>query len=171
MIIEFKEDRVTEIAEAQVGAWQKAFKGILSDELLSGLAVAKFAENWTSILAQKERKNYIYVNEQNKGVGFISYGQPKDQEEAAHFEIYGIYVHPAYWGQGIGYQLMQFAIDAIVAFNPSVKIILWTMHENNLSKKFYKGFGFTETRKRRVSQRNEENFEEIQFEIQIEKAT
>ncbi len=37
MIIEFKEDKIKEIAKAQVFAWKKTFKGILSEELLSNL--------------------------------------------------------------------------------------------------------------------------------------
>lgn len=165
MIIKFKENRVLEIAKAQVYAWKKAFKGILSEKLLSSLVIENFAENWKQILTQKERKNYIWLNEYEEGIGFISYGKPKNKTEIADFEIYGIYVHPKYWGKGVGYELMKFTIDSIVQLNPSAKIILWTMNKNNMSKKFYCRFGFKENDKSRISKRNDERFEEIQFEI------
>ena len=171
MIIELKEDRVNEIAEAQVCAWRKAFKGVLSEELLSSLVIENFAKNWQGILTQKERKNYIWLNEANEGVGFVSYGEPKSRNETADFEIYGIYVHPQYWGRGIGCELMNFAIESIAELNQSAKIILWTMNKNNLSKYFYYKFGFKENGKFRISERNKEHFKETQFELKIENAT
>ena len=171
MIIEFKEDRVYEIAKAQVYAWRIAFKGILSEKLLSSLIIENFAENWKRILTQRDRKNYIWLNELGEGVGFISYGKPNNKNETVDFEIYGIYVHPEYWGKRIGYELMKFAVDSLAELKPSAKIILWTMNKNDLSKQFYYRFGFRENGKYRVSERNNENFEEIQFEIKIENAT
>jgi len=63
---------------------------------------------------------------------------------------------------------MDFAIDKLAELNPSAKIILWTMEQNELSKKFYHRFGFIENGKHRISKRNDESFEEIQFEIVIE---
>jgi len=168
LIVEFTEDRVKEIAKAQVHAWKAAFKGILSEKLLSSLVIENFAENWKKILTQKERKNYIWLDESGEGVGFVSYGKPKMKNEIADFEIYGIYVHPKCWGKRIGYKLMDFAIDKLAELNPSAKIILWTMEQNELSKKFYHRFGFIENGKHRISKRNDESFEEIQFEIVIE---
>jgi len=92
---------------------KKAFKGILSEKFLSGLLVENFAENWKKILTQKERGNYIWLNEKEEGLGFISLGKPKDKKERADFEIYGIYVHPEYWNRKIGYEIMKFTIDSI----------------------------------------------------------
>jgi len=52
----------------------------------------------------------------------------------------------------------------------SVEIILWTMRKNNISKRFYLRFGFKENSKSRISKRNKESFEEIQFELKKENA-
>lgn len=87
MIAELTNEYIPNIAEAQVSAWQAAFKGILSDELLSDLIVEDFADNWRKIITQKERKNWIWVNEEDKAVGFVSFGKPKDEKESADFEI------------------------------------------------------------------------------------
>ena len=165
MIIEFKEDKINDIAEAQVLAWKAAFEGILGEKVLSTLAVKKFAENWKRILDQKERKNYIWIDEFGKGLGFISFGKPKDKNESASIEIYGIYVHPDYWGKEIGYKLMVFAINSICQLKPSAKIVLWTMNKNKLSKKFYNRFGFRLNGNSRTSRRNDESFDEVQFEL------
>ena len=165
MIIEFKEDKINDIAKAQVLAWKKTFKGILSDKLLSNLIVEKFEENWKRILLQKERKNFIWLNEYEEGLGFISFGKPKDKNELADFEIYGIYVHPQYWKKGIGFKLMKYGINSMKKLNPSAKIVLWTMRGNKLSQSFYNRFGFSKNGESRTSKRNDETFEEVQFEI------
>jgi len=165
MIIEFKEDKISDIAKAQVFAWKKAFKGILSDKLLSNLVIEKFEENWRRILTQRERKNFIWLDEDEEGVGFISFGKPKDKNELADFEIYGIYVHPKYWEKGIGYKLMKHAMNFIKELDSSAKIVLWTMSKNKLSQNFYYRVGFNKNGKSRTSKRNDETFEEVQFEI------
>ena len=105
------------------------------------------------------------MNDYKEGVGFISFGKPKDKNESADFEIYGIYVHPKYWGKGIGYKLMEFVMNSIKKLEPSGKIVLWTMEKNRLSQNFYYRFGFNKNGKSRTSKRNDDFFEEVQFEI------
>jgi len=165
MIVEFKKDKIKAIAKAQILAWQVAFKGILSEKILSNLAIEDFEENWKRILNQKERKNFIWLNENEEALGFISYGAPKDRNETADFEIYGIYVHPKHWKKRIGYKLMKFAISMLKNINPSARIILWTMRKNILSQNFYNQYGFSKNGEIRISKRSNESFEEVQFEI------
>lgn len=166
MIVEFKNEHIKDIAQVQILSWKQAFDGILSQKILSNLKVESFEENWKKILTQSERENLIWLNEDEIGLGFISFGQPKDKDEKADFEVYGIYVHPNFWGRKIGYNLMKFGIESIWRTIPAAKIVLWTMKENNLSQNFYKRFGFRENGKYRMSQRNNESFKEIQFEIE-----
>lgn len=80
MTIEFKEEYINDIVQAQMFSWKKAFKGILSKKLLSNLVVEDFEENWRKVLKNKERENFIWLNEENRGLGFISYGKPKDKK-------------------------------------------------------------------------------------------
>ena len=165
MIVEFKENQINNIAKAHLSAWKKGFEGILSKKMLSNLTIESFESNWRKILAEKERNNFIWLNEFKEGLGFISYGKPKDKNEIADFEIYGIYVHPKHWKKGIGYELMNYAINSIKQLNPSSKIVLWTLDKNKISQKFYSRFGFNQNEKRRMSSRKNETFEEVQFEM------
>lgn len=167
MIVEFKNAHVKDIAKAQILAWQEAFSGILSKKILSNLEVVSFEENWIEILTQKERANFIWLSKDKIGLGFISFGKPKDENEKADFEIYGIYVHPDYWGRGIGFSLMNFALGTMGKKKQSAKIVLWTMAKNVLSGKFYRRYGFLENGKHRMSKRVNESFKEIQFEIKL----
>jgi len=168
MIIELKADKINDIATAQVLAWRKAFEGILSEKLLSNLVIEEFVENWKWIILDKERKNFIWLNELQEGLGFISFGKPKDKNEPADFEIYGIYIHPIHWGKGIGHKLMTYALNSIKELKPSAKVVLWTMKMNKVSHKFYCRQGFNTNGENRVSIRSNETFKEIQFEYKNE---
>lgn len=171
MIIGFTENYIEDIALVQLNSWKKAFKGILSDKQLQSLRIEDFSENWKIILRREGRSNYIWLNENKRGQGFVSYGKPLDGNERADFEIYGIYVDPIYWRNGIGYQLLRFAIDNLSNIKASSKTILWTMKRNELSQNFYKKFGFTESGESRISKRGDDEFEEIKLEYKNNNAT
>lgn len=163
MVRKFTKEHISDVAEAQVLSWREAFQGILSDSLLTNLQVETFEANWINILRQEGRQNFIWTTPSNKAIGFISFGPPKKKQEDADFEIYGIYVHPNHWKQGIGNALLSFARKSIRQLNPTANIILWTMRKNKISHSFYLKNGFVLSGKSRNSQRNQEYFEEAQF--------
>lgn len=152
---------INDIATAHLLAWQKGFKNILSDQLLEKLRKEDFISNWEKILLRKGRTNLIFV-EKEKAVGFVSFGKPYEDEEA-DMEIYGIYVHPDYWHQKIGYQLMKTAISKIKNEHLGPNVILWVMSKNIQSRNFYTRFGFSLTTEKRISTRNKEDFEEVKY--------
>lgn len=167
MIQELQEQHIPDIAEAHVEAWRVAFKDILSAELLQSLEVEDFRANWETIIQFKERKNYIYQVDQGKAVGFVSFGIPKDDQETADWEIYGIYVHPQYWGKGIGYALMKYALDQLKELRKGSEVVLWTMADNVRSTSFYTKYGFSKSKHSRTSSRNGESFIEIQYRMKL----
>ncbi|MEM9829773.1 MAG: GNAT family N-acetyltransferase [Bacteroidota bacterium] len=124
MIVELEERHISDIAYAQVLAWKKAFKRILSDKNLASLQVEDFERNWKQIIQQTQRKNLVWLTEEGKAVGFVSFGKPKDKNESADLEIYGIYVHPDYWNQKVGFGLMKSATDYIQQHSMGSKVIL-----------------------------------------------
>ncbi|MEM8968475.1 MAG: GNAT family N-acetyltransferase [Bacteroidota bacterium] len=164
MIVELEENRISDIAYAQMLAWQKAFSGILSEGLLASLKAEDFENIWKKIIQQAERKNLVWLNEEGKAFGFVSFGKPKDEKESADFEIYGIYVHPDHWNQKVGFKLMKSTTDYIHQHSPKSKVILWVMEKNQRSRKFYKQLGFLSNGSSRISMRNGEEFEEVQYE-------
>ncbi|WKN42422.1 GNAT family N-acetyltransferase [Tunicatimonas pelagia] len=164
MIVELKERHISDVAYAQMLAWQKAFEGILSEELLVRLQAEDFESNWKKIIQQTERKNLVWLNEED-AVGFVSFGEPKDEKESADFEIYGIYVHPNYWNRKVGFELMKAAIDRIQQYSPESTVVLWVMKENLRSRKFYERFGFSSNGLNRTSTRNSEAFEEVKYSL------
>jgi len=160
MIQTLTEKYIADIASAHVTAWQKAFRGILSDEQLENLKVKDFIDGWKQNISKPGRTNLIWVTEDDQAVGFVAFGEPDDEHTESRAEIYGIYVHPDYWKKGIGYKLM---LDAVSKQESSNGVFLWVMTKNEASRKFYQRFGFVPTNETRVSSRNGDQFEEVKY--------
>jgi ribosomal protein S18 acetylase RimI-like enzyme len=157
------ESDIPKVAEAHSEAWKVAFKGILSDKLLSGLTKEKMEKAWEGILKRGNRENLVLV-ESGEVKGFVGYEIEVGEERKG--EIIGIYVHPSRWNHGIGSTLMESCLNRMkeIGFE---KVFLWTMSENFISRGFYKKAGFTDTERKRESEREGEIFEEIMFEKKI----
>jgi hypothetical protein len=56
MIVEFKKKYIIDIANAQVLSWKVAFKGILSQKILSNLKIENFIENWKKYYFKQKEK-------------------------------------------------------------------------------------------------------------------
>lgn len=171
MIIPIEERHLDEIALSQLLAWQKGFKGILSDELLRNLDKNDFLLAWRQILKNRERTNYVSLSENDKAVGFVSFGPYDKVKESSFAEIYGIYVNPLNWRQGHAKSLMERAVSDLEDSRKYAALYLWTMVQNPRAKKFYESFGFISDGSFRTSERNGESFAECRYcyKIQIEK--
>lgn len=165
MIKLIEEKYLEDIAKAHLLAWQKAFKGILSDDLLFSLNKYEFLGIWKQILQNEKRKNYVALSDENMAVGFISFGSYKENNQWA--EIYGIYVHPEYWDQGYGRELMNKAISEIKKTKRFTKIILWVMSENFSARRFYEKLGFKLDSQTRISERKGEQFQESSYSLEF----
>jgi len=163
MIQPLIEKYIPDISVAHVAAWQKAYRGILSDEQLDNLQVENFIKGWKHNIFKKGRTNLIWVTENDKAVGFVSFGKPYDENEKIQAEIYGFYVHPDFWKKRIGYQLMKNAVLKISKQENFNGVILWVMTKNRASRNFYERFGFSQTKETKISKRNGEEFEEMKY--------
>ena len=74
-----------------------------------------------------------------KVVGFAGYGAYRDDTLPDCGEVFAIYVLAAYHGQGIGYALMNAAIEKLSAYK---KIAVWVLKGNERAIRFYERCGF-----------------------------
>ena len=106
--------------------WREAY-----DDLLP----AKFQETMTlercRFFSQKYPENTLIAMDGMKVVGFISYGNFRDETIQAG-EIIALYVLKDYYGKGIAQKLMKEALTTLEQFS---EIFLWVLKEN-------KGFTF-----------------------------
>ena len=165
MIKPLEEKYLPDVAAAHLLAWQKAFKGILSDGLLYSLDKYEFLSIWKQTIQNIKRKNYVALDEDNIAIGFVSFGSTKENNQWA--EIFGIYVHPDHWEQGHGKALITKAIAELKNAARYSKIILWVMSENDAARQFYEKMGFELDSLTRISERSGEQFEECRYSLEL----
>lgn len=140
-------------------SWKAAYKGIISDSFLDKITAESREKRFADAMARGNERNFVAVCE-NKVVGFICIGKCRDDDlDDAFGEIWGIYLHPAYWNQGIGSRLMQFGLDCLKD-EWYERVSLWVLEKNERARRFYEKFGF-----RFDGTRKELDFDGIMHEI------
>ena len=114
--------------------WREAY-----DDLLP----ADFQETMTldrcRFFSQKYPENTLIAMDGKKVVGFISYGNFRDEAIQAG-EIIALYVLKDYYGKGVSEQLMHAAFVALDQFS---EIYLWVLKDNKRAIAFYQKMGFS----------------------------
>ena len=114
--------------------WREAY-----DDLLP----AEFQETMTldrcRFFSQNYPENTLIAMDGKKVVGFISYGNYRDETIQAG-EIIALYVLKDYYGKGVSKQLMNAAFVALDHFS---EIYLWVLKDNKRAIAFYQKMGFT----------------------------
>ena len=112
-------------------------------EVYDDLLPAEFQETMTlekcRFFSQKYPENTLIAMDGKKVIGFISYGNFRDEAIQAG-EIIALYVLKDYYGKGVGEQLMHAAFVALDQFS---EIYLWVLKDNKRAIAFYQKMGFT----------------------------
>ena len=133
------------LARVHVAGWRAAYRGILPDEVLAGLAVASFEERWSGYLTRETRVNLV-AERAGEVIGFVAFGPahrtPEDAHEAGReAEVYGLYVAPADWGTGAG-RALWLAAAAALRERGHRSVFLWVFGANGRARRFYERAGF-----------------------------
>ena len=96
-------------------------------------------------------ENYVF---DEKGVkGILSCGKSADADKTDAFELWRIYVDPAFQAQGIGSKLLAFA-EALARKRNYQEMVIWAFEKNKNACRFYKKHGY----KPDITQHLGENF-------------
>jgi ribosomal protein S18 acetylase RimI-like enzyme len=127
------------IAVVHARAWEAAYRGLLSDEVIRAHA-RKRRRWWASYLKQpREREEMLLAVEDDRIVGFASARPSPDEDaEADQAEVGGLYVEPDAWGRGIGGTLLD-ALLARLRADGFKSATLWVLVENAAARGFYEG--------------------------------
>ena len=114
--------------------WREAYDNLLPAEYQETMTLER-----CRFFSQKYPENTLIAMDGKKVVGFISYGNFRDETIQAG-EIIALYVLKDYYGKGVSKQLMHAAFVAIDQFS---EIYLWVLKENKRAIAFYQKMGFT----------------------------
>ena len=122
-------------------SWLKAYKNIIPDNILSQLDPEKRTEKFKKAIKENKKQTAVLLlNDQV--IGFITLDKNRDQDyDDQTGEIWGIYLHPDYWHQGLGSKLIQWGIEELKERGYK-KITLWVLKDNKSSRRFYEKNGF-----------------------------
>ncbi|WP_374438883.1 GNAT family N-acetyltransferase [Pseudomonas panipatensis] len=131
------------LAEVHVLSWQAAYRGLLADSYLAGLA--SDLERRVAFLDQAIRSGGrdIRVAELDGAVvGWSSFGRSRDEDALAGTgELYSLYLAPQAWSRGIGRDLWQCSRQHLHAAG-FLRVTLWALDGNQRALRFYRAAGF-----------------------------
>ena len=114
--------------------WREAYDDLLPAEFQETMTLER-----CRFFSQKYPENTLIAIDGLKVIGFISYGNFRDETIQAG-EIIALYVLKDYYGKGIAQKLVKAALIALDHFS---EIFLWVLKDNKRAIAFYQKMGFT----------------------------
>lgn len=124
-----------------VGAasWRATYKGVFPDQFIENV----LAEWWSEASLQRVIPNHALCNLvavlDGEIIGVLAADRQARDQGQAH--LYRLYVHPDYFGQGIGTRLWQRYLTELE--QGVTQVDLQVEPQNDRAIRFYKGLGFT----------------------------
>ena len=132
-----EQDDAERVAQVHVGVWRTSYAALLPKDYLASLDVREFAERWSSRLASRSPLMSQLVGLRSDGsiVGLGSAGPPRDPNEPAPRELYGLNVLAEARGTGLADLMMQPLVG-------EGGCSLWVLDGNTRAIAFYQAYGF-----------------------------
>jgi ribosomal protein S18 acetylase RimI-like enzyme len=130
------------VERLRLAGWQTAYRGIISDAYLDGLAVdVPRRRRHLETLPEGFRAGVAIAD--GCVVGWVAAGPCRDLDRPGpqQGEIFACYVHPDWWRKGTGRLLMEHALEAL-AEDGRDDVTLWVLEANDRARRFYEAFGF-----------------------------
>lgn len=154
------------MARVDVRSWRAAYRGLLPDSFLDGLAPEANAAVWRTEIAAhgaRGRKRWFIAEEAGHVVAYALAGRPSHSEEGM---LYLLYALPEVWGTGVGKSLLHACIDAMRDLRlPSA--VLWVLAANERARRFYEKHGWAPTGRSSFSDYGGVAFEAVEYRIDL----
>ncbi len=116
-------------------AWQEAYTDLLPQDFLQQTYTLERCQD----LAFRYPQNILVALVDERVVGFACYGSSSQEDLQEAGELHALYVLADYYSQGIGYQLIQAALEQMQSYKT---IFLWVLEGNERAISFYEQVGF-----------------------------
>ena len=130
-------DDAESAAQVHVQVWQTAYATLLAKDYLASLDVRDFADQWSSRLVRRSPHVAHLVGLRSDGsiAAAGTTGPPRDPDEPAPLEIYGLIVLAQDHGTGLADLMMQRLVRG-------ERCSLWVLEGNARAIAFYQAYGF-----------------------------
>lgn len=134
------------IARLHIEGWQAAYGGLVDQTHLDSLSLDKRINDWTGWMSSGETETLLAEHD-GRAIGWIAYGRTKTPPPGSSpirpthsAEIYGLYLHPDVWRQGVGGDLLRKAAENLKNKKHST-LCLWVLEGNKRGVSFYEKMG------------------------------
>jgi GNAT superfamily N-acetyltransferase len=128
------------IGKSHAESWRQGYQGLFPSDTLDAAAERR-QEMWTADAFGFKDGMLLVAEEAGDISGFVHFGAAGAANRIG--EVYGLYVHPAYWGSGTAQALMRQAVASLT--DTFAQAILWTHAGAGRARSFYRKSGWTET--------------------------
>ncbi len=156
------------IASLHVRSWQAGYAGLISSDFLRGLDLdlPQRTTRWqTQILGAEPEGTFVLVGEiEGEVAGWLTGGPCRDEGSDVSLlgEVYGCYVDPGHWRQGVGGALMTAALERLArAGYPEA--VLWVLVDNPRARAFYERHGWLSDGARKFFEVAGERYPEVRY--------
>jgi GNAT superfamily N-acetyltransferase len=132
------------IGKSHAESWRLGYQGLFPSDVLDAAAERR-REMWRADAFGFTNGVLLVGEEAGEITGFIHFGIAGSENGVG--EVYGLYVHPAYWGSGTAQALMNQAVGSLT--DSFTKAILWTHAGAGRARSFYRKSGWSETGRER----------------------
>ncbi len=125
-----------------VDSWQVAYRGIVPDSHLARFTYERREAAFRQAISANLEETYL-MEDNGQPVGILTIGASRDADLDVNRtgEIWGIYITPEYWRQGIGTMLVHEA-EHILQARGYHDVVLWVLEANMEARGFYEKMGF-----------------------------
>ena len=133
---------VPTLAEIHIAASRAAYRGLVPDERLDRLHARRSQERVRSVLAGGDAETFA-IEREGEPAGSVTLGRCRDGalDPDATGEIYGIYLSPDRWRQGLG-TLACHEAERLLRKRGARIAVLWTFEANRAARRSYKAIGY-----------------------------
>ena len=130
------------IARVHVDSWRSSYRGIVPQEILSGLSYDERQKLWDNILNSSRSDRHCFVAESQRAqiVGFACGGVARESSRNYKGEIYSIYLLQDYQRGGIGRRLLLSVAECLMDDDIG-SMLLWVFEQNHSACRFYESLG------------------------------
>lgn len=150
------------VARVHVRSWQTAYRGLLPSDYLDRLAPVEWAARYTFAEAGPGLPHTTVAVGEDGICGFTTTGWCRDPDKEGVGELYAIYVHPDWWGRGVGRLLIGDVRCRLVEQRFS-EAVLWVLVGNELAERFYRTDGWEPDGHRRLLDVHNITVDEIRY--------
>ncbi len=135
-------DDAEELAALHLAVWRSAYGGLVAAAGFDSVDLAERAQRWRATARGDvdPPRSALVAEEDGRLVGFVAFGDPRDDDVDASAEVLALYVDEARWGTPVGHRLLS-AARAELAAAGDERLYLWVLTDNPRARSFYERAG------------------------------